>query len=86
MYDIVYNVMYKPNIIYLRSKAMETNSNKACRWYPVYGEYAFSDEARRWTDTFMCSACGAQVSLPNMVRDNEMDYNYCPYCGAHMTD
>lgn len=57
---------------------------KGATWLPIYSEDVASDKGRGWTDTFKCSACECYTTLPNMVRESEMDYEYCPHCGRKM--
>ncbi|MEE3309564.1 hypothetical protein [Sharpea azabuensis] len=57
---------------------------KGATWLPIYSEDVASDKERGWTDTFKCSACECYTTLPNMVRESEMDYEYCPHCGRKM--
>lgn len=36
------------------------------------------------TRIFRCSECGAHVLMPTLMKSNEIDYMYCPYCGKEI--
>lgn len=37
-------------------------------------------------DIFTCSNCGRQLCLEDQGYPPEMDYRFCPYCGAKMEE
>ena len=38
------------------------------------------------TDCFQCSNCSKISFYPSYVRVTEVEWDYCPYCGAYMRD
>ena len=47
-------------------------------WIPM------STDCRGYSESFKCSICGAYI-YPRCL-EKELDYNFCPYCGADMGD
>lgn len=52
--------------------------NKHCWWV------AFMPDLRGYTNEFMCSNCGAIITMGSYAK--RCDYTYCPYCGVEMVD
>lgn len=49
------------------------------------GEWiAHGTDARGYSEMFECSRCGAFIYPSGL--ETELDYKYCPYCKAKMTD
>ena len=47
-------------------------------WIPM------STDCRGYSESFKCSICGAYI-YPRYL-EKELDYNFCPYCGADTGD
>ena len=45
---------------------------------------AYMPDIRGYTDEFMCSNCGAIISIGTY--EKECNYSYCPCCGCDMID
>ena len=57
-------------------KAEELYARPKGEWIPM------SPDCRGYSESFKCSICGAYI-YPRCL-EKELDYNFCPYCGADM--